>query len=72
MSRHDFEDIKPANLRVYHSTHFSVGMFTYFMIMSFASFPFINLVSMQNIRKNPFFTNRERYSDLNPFLNSPS
>lgn len=58
--RKDFDHIQEPNLRVNHSTHFSVGMFTYFILQTVFGFTFVNMVSLNNLRKNCFFTKRER------------
>ena len=42
------------------STHFPLGIFTYYMLQAVLGFTFVNLVNLNNYRKNPFFSRKDR------------
>ena len=54
--------------RVNETTHFSLGMFFYFLSSQVMGFTFVNMVNLQNIRKNPFFTKNDEYTKWNPYI----
>ena len=66
--RRDKSDSWFASDRVYETTYFSLGMFSYFIFSQVIGFTFVNTVNLQNIRKNPFYTKNDQYTKWNPYI----
>ena len=59
---------EPPASRISYTSNLSIGMLIYFLIQAIMGFTYVNLVTLQNVRKDPFFTKRERNTKNNPYL----
>ena len=68
--RKDLESDWNSNngLLINESAHLSIGMFLNFIIQTILGFSFINLVTLQNVKRNPFLTKNDKYSKWNPYI----